>query len=241
MVPLVAGLGGGGLVAFFALRSMMRTRAWAFRLPPTWALGGGFVLALAAGLGLWQADISRAFLVPIFVALAALLAPLAAVAWAMGRQPGGVNARRGWVSFGLGATASTSLAYVLNTLLPTAVLFLVFGLADELLPLGEDLLEALQFGPLSRGAAVALVPGGPGRDRRHRPAGRGAGQAAGAAAAAAAGGLAPATRCCWGCWPGPALPPWRICSTRPFPGLGRGAGCWRRGRWARRCIPLARG
>jgi RsiW-degrading membrane proteinase PrsW (M82 family) len=149
LVPLVAGLGGGGLVAFFALRSMMQTRAGAFRLPPTWALGGGFVLALAAGLGLWQADISEAFLVPIFAALAALLAPLGAVGWAMGRQPGGINARRGWVSLGLGATASTSLAYVFNTLLPAAILFLVFGLADRVFPLVEDLLDTLSFGPLT--------------------------------------------------------------------------------------------
>lgn len=149
MVPLFAGAVGGGLVALFALRSLSKARPWAFRLPPTWALGGGFVLALAAGLGLWQAGISEAFLVPIFVALAALLAPLGAVSWALDRQPGGVNARRGWVSFGMGATAGTSLAYLLNTLLSAAVLFLVFGLADTLLPLGEDLLEALQFGALT--------------------------------------------------------------------------------------------
>ncbi len=149
LVPLVAGLGGGGLVALFALRSMMRARAWAFRLPPTWALGGGFGLALAAGLGLWQADVSRAFLVPVFVVGTAGLAPLAAVGWALSGQPGEVNARRGWTSLGLGATAGTSLAYALNTLLPIAVLFLVFGLADALLPLAEDLLEALHFGTLT--------------------------------------------------------------------------------------------
>ncbi len=150
IVPLAAGLGGGGLVAFFALRSMSGARAWPFRLPPTWALGGGFVLALAAGLGLWQADISRAFLLPIFVALAAMLAPLAVVGWVMGRQPGAVSARRGWTALGMGATAGTSLAYLLSTLLSAAALFLIFGLADALLPLGRDLLDALQFGRLSR-------------------------------------------------------------------------------------------
>jgi RsiW-degrading membrane proteinase PrsW (M82 family) len=150
MVPLAAGLGGGGLVAFFALRSMGDTRSRPFRLPPTWALGGGFVLALAAGLGLWQADASRAFLLPIFVALAGTLAPLAVVGWVMGRQPGAVNTRRGWTALGLCVTAGTSLAYLLNTLLSAAVLFLVFGLADALLPLGKDLLDALQFGRLSR-------------------------------------------------------------------------------------------
>lgn len=149
MVPLAAGLVGGGLAAFFALRSLSKRPAWSFRLPPTWALGGGFIVSLAAGLGLWQAGLSRAFLVPIFAALAAMLAPLAVIGWIVDRRPGAVNARRGWVSFGLGATASTSLAYLLNVLLPIGVLFLVFGLSDALAPLVEDLLDALQFGALT--------------------------------------------------------------------------------------------
>lgn len=149
MIPMFAGWVGGGLVAFFALRSMGRRPAWAFRLPPTWVLGAGFVAALAAGVGLWQADFSRAFLVPLLAALAAVLAPLAAIGWLMGRQPGAVSARRGWVAFGLGATASTSLAYILNTLLPMGILFLVFGLADALRPLAEEMLSALEFGPLT--------------------------------------------------------------------------------------------
>jgi RsiW-degrading membrane proteinase PrsW (M82 family) len=111
------------------------------------------VVTGAAGLGLWQAGISRAFLIPTFAALAAMLAPLAVVSWIMGRQPGAVNARRGWVSLGLGATASTSLALLLNSLLSAAILFLVFGLADALAPLtqnlAENLLHALQFGALA--------------------------------------------------------------------------------------------
>jgi RsiW-degrading membrane proteinase PrsW (M82 family) len=162
MVPLMAGLGGGGLVTFFAARSMTQRPTWAFRLPPAWALGGGFVLALAVGLGLWQTWISTAFLMPLFAVAAAALGPLAVIGWIVGRQPGGVSARRGWTALGLGATASTSLAYVLNTLLPGAVLFLVFGLADTLLPLAEELLDALQWGPvtedmLSPWFLVALV------------------------------------------------------------------------------------
>jgi RsiW-degrading membrane proteinase PrsW (M82 family) len=148
MVLLTAGL-GGGLVTYFAWRSMTKAPASPLRLPPVWALGGGFVLALAVGLGLWQADISTGFLMPVFAALAAALAPLAVISWIVGRQPGGVTARRGWVSLGLGATASTSAAYLLNTLLPAAILFLVFGLADTLLPQAEELLDALQFGSLT--------------------------------------------------------------------------------------------
>jgi RsiW-degrading membrane proteinase PrsW (M82 family) len=150
MVPLTAGLAGGGLATFFALRSLSKRPAWSFRLPPAWALGGGFVVTLAAGLGFWQAGLSRAFLVPIFAALAAMLAPLTVIGWIMGRKPGAVNARRGWVSFGLGATASTAMAYLLNVLLPAGVLFLVFGLYDALAPLAEDLFNALQFGALAK-------------------------------------------------------------------------------------------
>lgn len=149
MVPLAAGLFGGGLVTFFALRSLSRRPAWSYRLPPAWALAGGFVVAGAAALGLWQAEISRAFSVPILAALAAMLAPLAIVGWIMGQRPGAVNARRGWVGFGLGATASTSLALLLNGLVSAAILFLVFGLADALAPPAEKLLDALQFGTLT--------------------------------------------------------------------------------------------
>jgi RsiW-degrading membrane proteinase PrsW (M82 family) len=149
MPPLLAGLLGGGLVAFFAIRSLSKRPAWQFRLPPTWTLGGGFVVALAAGLGLWQAQVSRAFLMPALAAVAATLAGLAVMSWMVGRRPGAVNARRGWVAIGLGATASTSLAYLANTLLSAAILFLVFGLADAMLPLAEHLLDALQWGPLT--------------------------------------------------------------------------------------------
>jgi RsiW-degrading membrane proteinase PrsW (M82 family) len=149
MVLVTAGLGGGGLAAYFAARSMSKAPARPLRLPPVWAMGSGFVLALAVGLGLWQADVSTGFLMPIFAALAAALAPLAVIGWVVGRQPGGVTARRGWVSLGLGATASTGAAYVLNTLLPATILFLVSGLADTLLPQAMDLLDALQFGSLT--------------------------------------------------------------------------------------------
>ena len=149
MVPLFAGLAGGGLVAFFAVRSLSNRPAWAFRLPPTWALGGGFVVAMAAGLGLWQAELSRAFLVPIFAGLTAMLAPLAVLSWTVSSRPGGISARRGWVAYGLGSTASVSLALLLNALIPVGILFLVFGLADAILPQAGHLLEALEFGPLA--------------------------------------------------------------------------------------------
>jgi hypothetical protein len=45
---------------------------------------------------------------------------------------------------GLGTTASVSLAYALNALLPLGVVFLVSGLAGEVLPRAEGLLDALR-------------------------------------------------------------------------------------------------
>ena len=159
---LFAGLVCGGLLAITALLSWTRAVPRPFRLPPAWALGGGLVLALAVGLGLWQGRFSLTFLVPICVALTAMLAPLAVVAWIMEGRPGSVTARRGWAAYGLGGTASTSLALVLNLLLPAGALFLVYGLADTVLPLAEELLDALAFGPLSKdllspGFLVVLV------------------------------------------------------------------------------------
>ena len=71
MVPIFAGLVGGGLVTLFSLRSMFDSRPWPLRLPPAWALAGGFVLVLAASLGLWQAEVSSVFLRPLSLALAA--------------------------------------------------------------------------------------------------------------------------------------------------------------------------
>jgi len=149
MVPVVAGLGGGGLVTAFALRSMSKAPAAPLRLPPAWLVGGWFVLALGTSRGLWDAGFSPGFLVPILVAVAALAAPLAVVSWVLGRQPGGVTARQGWVALGLGATAGVSLAYVLETLLPAGILFLVSDLADQLLPQAQELLAGLQFSSLT--------------------------------------------------------------------------------------------
>jgi hypothetical protein len=149
MVPLFAGLVGGALVAFHGLRSMGKSTSKPLRLPPTWMLGGGFVIALAVALGLWEAGIFQAFLMPIFATAAAALGPLAVAGWVLERKPGGITARRGWVAYGLGTTASTGLAAVLNVLLPVGVLFLISGLADRVLPLAEELLDALAFGPLA--------------------------------------------------------------------------------------------
>ena len=145
---LLAGL-AGGLTAYAALRSLLGRRIGPVRLPPPWALAGGFVLALAAGLGLWQARISTGFLMPLFAAAAALLGPLAVASWILrsgGREVQAVSAPRGLATLGLGATASTVLAFVLNTLLGGTALLLLIGVGDQVLDLVGDLADALAGG-----------------------------------------------------------------------------------------------
>ncbi len=146
---LLAGLAGGGATAYAAFRSLLGRRIGSVRLPPPWALAGGFVLALAAGLGLWQAGISTAFLMPLFVAAAAALGPLAVASWILrsgGKEVKAVTTPRGLAALGLGATASTVLALMLNTLLGGAALLLVIGVSDQALDLVVDLLDALAGG-----------------------------------------------------------------------------------------------
>jgi hypothetical protein len=148
MVIVLAGV-GGLLLVVHAAQSLRKRPSGPLRLPPAWALGLGFVLALALGLGFWKVRAGVGLWVPVCAAGVALLAPLAAVSFAAGRAPGGVTARRGWSAFGLGATASPLLAILGEVLLPIAVLSLISGLTDRLLPMGRDLLNALQMGPLS--------------------------------------------------------------------------------------------
>jgi RsiW-degrading membrane proteinase PrsW (M82 family) len=146
---LLAGLAGGGATAYAALRSLFGWRIGPVWLPPPWALAGGFVLALAAGLGLWQARISTAFLMPLFAAAAATLGPLAVASWILrsgGREVKAITTPRGLAGWGLGATASTALAFVLNTLLGGAALLLVIGVSDQVLDLVGDLLDSLAGG-----------------------------------------------------------------------------------------------
>ncbi len=124
-------------------------------------LVAGFVLALAAGLFFWWLKLGRAFSVPICAATAAWLPPLAAVAAAMGRRPGGVTTRRGWAAFGLGATAGPLLATIGEFVLPLAVLLLVSAVTGGLPRAGKELPNALRTESLSpelmRPMLVAIV------------------------------------------------------------------------------------
>jgi len=143
---LAVTLGGGGAIFFHGVRSLGGRSSGRLRLPPAWALGGGFFVALAVGLGLRSARLlALPGFPPVFVA-AALLPPVAAVAWMMDRRPGDLTWRRAVVAFAAGATVSVGLILVLEVLLPGVVLALVWGLADLALPAVERLIDALAGG-----------------------------------------------------------------------------------------------
>ena len=58
------------------------------RLPPLWAVMGGFLLALVTGLGMEEVEEIAPLFAPWFIIAAAALPPLAAVVWAAEGRPG---------------------------------------------------------------------------------------------------------------------------------------------------------
>ena len=161
-VSMALTLGCGGVAFFHGVRSLSRRPSRPLRLPPTWALGGGFFLALIVGLGLWSAEFCAPLGFPPLFLAAVLLPPVAAVAWMVERRSGELTWRRAAVAFAAGATASVGLAIVLEVLLPGVVLALVWGLADLVLPALERLIDALAGGDVataltSPGFLFALV------------------------------------------------------------------------------------
>jgi RsiW-degrading membrane proteinase PrsW (M82 family) len=146
---LAVTLGCGGATFFHGARALKGLPSRPLRLPPTWALGGGFFVALAVGLGLRSVRLCAPVgFPPVFVA-AVLLPPLAAVAWMVDRRPGEITWRRAAVAFAAGATVSVGLAIVLEVLLPGVVLALVWDLADLVLPALGGLIDALVGGDVA--------------------------------------------------------------------------------------------
>jgi RsiW-degrading membrane proteinase PrsW (M82 family) len=161
VVMLAVALGGGGLTFYQGSRSLRNKPSRLIRLPPLWAVGGGFILVLAVGLGLQQLP-----LVPVLSALplmaAALAPPVAAVVWMLEGQPGALTWRRAGVAFVAGATVSVIVVSLLQLLFPGILLLLVLGLAEPVVQAVEDLFQALAgrevAGVLtSPGFLVALV------------------------------------------------------------------------------------
>jgi RsiW-degrading membrane proteinase PrsW (M82 family) len=133
---------GGG-----ALRQKPTKR---LRLPPLWAVIGGFILALVTGLGLWQMDDGGLLFSPWFVVVAAALPPLAAVVWAAEGRPGWLTWRRVSVAFSAGATVSVLLAILLEILAPLAIVWLLLDLGDPILDAMGGLLDLLAGGEAAR-------------------------------------------------------------------------------------------
>ena len=155
-VFLAVTLGGGGLTVYQGLQALSKRSSRPLRLPPLWAVGGGFALALAIGLGLQRVEICAPLLFPLCLMVAALAPPLAAVGWMVDRQPGTLTWRRAGVAFVGGATVSVVLAIILEVLLPGVVLLLVLDLAEPVLNGLEGLFDALA------GREVAKVLTSPG-------------------------------------------------------------------------------
>jgi RsiW-degrading membrane proteinase PrsW (M82 family) len=154
-------LSGGGLTLYQGSRSLRKQPSRLLRLPPLWAVIGGFILALAVGLGLQQAPLG-ALLFPLALMAAALLPPVGAVVWMLEGQPGALTWRRAGVAFVAGATVAVMLVFLLELLFPGILLLLVLGLADPVLQAVEELFQALAgrevAGVLtSPGFLVALV------------------------------------------------------------------------------------
>jgi len=155
-VFLTVTLGGGGVTVYQGLRALSKRPSRPVRLPPLWAVGGGFALALAIGLGLQRVEICAPLLFPLCLMVAAVAPPLAAVVWMLDRRPGTLTWRRASVAFVSGATVSVVLAVILEVLLPGVVLLLVLDLAEPVLDGLEGLLDALA------GREVAKVLTSPG-------------------------------------------------------------------------------
>lgn len=142
VVMLTLSVGGGGLTFYQGLQSLANKPSRLLRLPPLWAVGGGFILALAAGLGLQQIQLGR--VLSAFALMAAALAPpVGTVTWMLEGQPGPLTWRRAGVAFVAGATVAVIVVGLLELLFPGIPLLLVLGLAEPVVEAVEELFQAL--------------------------------------------------------------------------------------------------
>jgi len=153
---MVVGLACGGTMLFQGSSALGGSPSRRLHLPPLWGVVGGFILALATGLGLWQIEgiarmaPIRPLLGPWFIVAAAALPPLAAVVWAMDERPGWLTWRWASVAFSAGATVSTLLAILLEILVPFTILWLLLDLGDPVLDALKGLLDLLAGGEVAR-------------------------------------------------------------------------------------------
>lgn len=127
---------GGGMLRHGAA-SLEGKPSRPLRLPPVWALVGGFIITFVVAMELARVEWVAHILAPWFIVAAAALIPLTAVAWAVDSHPEGVTWRRALVAFSAGATVSSSLALILGWLIPY---FILWGILD----LGEPIRRAFE-------------------------------------------------------------------------------------------------
>jgi len=145
---VLGGLCGGGLF-WHGIRALTGKPSRPLRLPAVWVLVGAWALSLVTALRLASGGMIGEFVASPFVALAAALPPLIAVALALNSRPEGMTWRRGLSAFAAGASVSTLLALILEVLVPYFVLW-------DILDWGEPIRRALEeFTALLAGREVA--------------------------------------------------------------------------------------
>ncbi len=144
----VGAICGGGML-WHGAASLRGKPSRPLRLPPAWALVGGFVVAMGTALGLARLRWVAPILAPWFIVAAAVLMPLAALVLAVDDRPERVTWRWALVAFAAGATVSTTLTLILGWLTP-------FFIVWEILDLEEPIRRAAErFAALLAGREVA--------------------------------------------------------------------------------------
>ena len=147
---MVVGLVCGGTMLVQGSGALRKKPTKRLRLPPLWAVIGGFVLMMATGLGLWQVEDIALLFSPWFIIVAAALPPLAAVVWTVDGRPEWLTWRRASVAFSAGATVAVLLAILLEILVPYTIVWLLLDLSEPVLDAIEGLVDLLAGGEVAR-------------------------------------------------------------------------------------------
>jgi RsiW-degrading membrane proteinase PrsW (M82 family) len=150
----VVTVGGGGTTYYHGTHAQAGDPSPLVRLPPLWALAAAFPLLVALGLGAQQSSTGAFLLFPAPALAAAVIPPIAVLAWMVNGQPGTLTWRRATVAFVAGATFCVGLALALELIL--------LGLGGFALHLVGELLQTLAGLGIARalplpGLVVALV------------------------------------------------------------------------------------
>lgn len=135
--------GAGGVTAWHSLCSLQGKSSQPLVLPPIWLLAAVFGLVMAIGLFVSENNFATGLFFPPLLLAAAALPPLMAISWFAQQKVDRLTWRRGLVAFAGGATLGIFIALILEILLPTVILALVFGLSELVIDRLETLFEAL--------------------------------------------------------------------------------------------------